>query len=175
MINLAGNKDCDKYIIDELERAGINVIKAGYHTHEVPYHYEGSLENGMLKFSRAWYYWIAVGKVPRNVAEKIYAHPEGKKTVRIGGHCGCPAPSEYGLTWFDKATGQIIMSEKEYAFAIEAYGKYDDFVNKLNKDYIIDNGQSKEQFATCYHIDDQAGLLLFSMLMREYYAKQEEY
>jgi len=164
MINLAGRKDCDEYIKDELERACISIITVPISEGEIRYTLKGSLGYGMITFSRAWYYWIAEGKVPRSIAEEIYSHPEGKKTVRIGGHCGCMAPNDYGLQWLDKATGKVIIPKDQYDKSLELCKA--EFVNDK---YEVDVGQPKEQFATIYHIDDQAGLMLFAMKMNEYY------
>lgn len=165
MINLAGNKECDKFILEELERAQIKSVKLDKPDNgEVPYNYIGSLADGKLTFRRAWYYWMVEGKVPKHIAEKIYAHPEGKKTVRIAGHCGCMDPSEYGLTYFDKATGQKIMTETD----LDTLKRH--FKEEHWSQYTIDKGQPQEQFATHYHIDDQAGLLLFSMIMSQYWS-----
>ena len=167
MINLAGNKDCDRIIKDELERACIPIsFEFAPLNSEVHYSKVGYLANGKIKFTRAWTYWVVEGKIPAEIAWKIYNHPEGKKTVRIGGHCGCPSPAEYGLTWFDSKTGQIIVSQEEYAKIQNICQKYEE---KVVNNYTPDIGQPKTQYATLYHIDEQAGLLLFSMLINGEY------
>ncbi|KKM00425.1 hypothetical protein LCGC14_1804580 [marine sediment metagenome] len=62
MKNLAGNKDADKYIKDELEQAGIKVVQVNLTRGEVPYSLAGKLcKNDLISnldiiFERAWYY-----------------------------------------------------------------------------------------------------------------------
>lgn len=93
MKNLAGNKDCDRYIKVELARAKIPIVQVKLDTlhHEVPFTLAGQL--GDFKFERFWYYWsVSGGEVPVVAAWEIYCHPNGKNDVRVDGHCGCPAP-----------------------------------------------------------------------------------
>jgi hypothetical protein len=45
-------------------------------------------------FTRAWYYWIAKGPgIPVEDAEAL--HIKHGTSVRVEGHCGCPAPLAY--------------------------------------------------------------------------------
>jgi len=67
MKNLAGNRDCDKYIRDELERAGIEIVYVELADSEVPYRLIGKL--GDITFRRAWYYWMVDCKVPLKIAQ----------------------------------------------------------------------------------------------------------
>lgn len=90
MINLAGRADCDRFINSELIRAMIPIIVVERVHSEVPYSFKGSL--GAYSFSRAWYYWVVEGKVPMDVAWKIYNDPLGRADVRAYGHCMCVAP-----------------------------------------------------------------------------------
>ena len=46
-------------------------------------------------FYRNWYYYVATGHVPMDVAIELYEHPVGRKDVRVEGHCGCPDPRDY--------------------------------------------------------------------------------
>lgn len=176
MINLVGNKYCDKYIEDELSRANIPIVKVDKDLihNEVPYTLVGSLECGMIKFTRSWNYWVVDGKVPAFIAKKLYEHPEGKISIRIGGHCYSMDPNDYGLRWFHKASGKIIISKEEYERGINLCVKdgFSDLKITWENNYMFDNGEPKEQFATLYHIDEQTGLLLFSMYMREYYENE---
>lgn len=32
---------------------------------------------------------------PLNVAIEMYENPNGRKDIRVAGHCGCPHPSEW--------------------------------------------------------------------------------
>lgn len=117
MRNLAGDKNCDEYIREELTRAGIEVVEVPRSTSEVPYTLEGRLPG--YTFQRYWYYYAVRGRTPLATAKQIYAHPEGLKTVRVAGHCACPPPEQWLRKYPDG-----------------------DYVER-------------------YHIDDQAGLLLF--------------
>ena len=177
IINAGGYTHTSVALADAVKAIKIPVVEVPQHTGEVASSIEGVLGSGAMKFTRAWYYWVAVGKVPAMIAHKIFAHPEGEASVRIGGHCGCPSPEKYGLIWFDSASGKKIIFRKEYDEAIRILGdggKNEEYIKSLNKEYVVDSGQPKERFATCYHIDSQAGLLLFSQYMREYYAQIEE-
>jgi hypothetical protein len=51
MENLAGNKDCDRSIRNELTIAGVQIVDVGPSHREVPYTLEGCL--GPFKFWRA--------------------------------------------------------------------------------------------------------------------------
>jgi len=114
MKNLAGVEKCDDYIRDELEKAGITPFEILKGTSEVPYSVIGLLGHddyderdinffkrhklaikiASFHFTRNWYYWIVSGYVPLDVAEIMYANPNGVKDIRAAGHCGCPPPSE---------------------------------------------------------------------------------
>jgi hypothetical protein len=103
MINLAGNKDADTHIYEELYLAGIEAIKETSNG-EVPYTVIGRI--GYWKLRRAWYYWVATVEyrkdgLPLDVAMKLHNTPHPTmtimgNTIRSGGHCGCPSPDEYG-------------------------------------------------------------------------------
>jgi hypothetical protein len=118
MINLAGVKDCDKTIREELLIAKIPIIEKIKDKHtEVPYSIIGVLGGWYTTFdpfetfeslktpeiytnfyrfifTRAWYYWVVSGSVPLVVAKELYADEYGKKDIRVTGHCGCPPPDE---------------------------------------------------------------------------------
>lgn len=120
MRNLAGQDDCDIYIREELEKAGIMPFALSEPGRsEVPYTVFGCLGAKSLSeedqrffdrmgttlefaatmssfvFSRAWYYWCVSGYVPLPIAEEMYANPNGIKDIRVAGHCACPPPSEW--------------------------------------------------------------------------------
>ena len=101
MKNMAGVHwtECDIQLESELEKAGLEILKADTpRGGEVQTKITGRL--GELRFQRAWYYWTVEGKVPLDIAEKLYAHPEGEKSVRVAGHCGCPPPKEWAKDGF---------------------------------------------------------------------------
>lgn len=170
MINLAGNNDCDKIIISELERACIPVsFEFAPLNSEVHYSKVGYLADGKIKFTRAWTYWVVEGKIPAEVARKLYDHPEGRISVRVDGHCESYSPDKHAIKWFDNATDKIVVPQKEYSDALNRFGYSKGFIEGWEKEFTPDIGQPKTQYATLYHIDEQAGLLLFSMLINEYY------
>lgn len=93
MINLAGRKDCDTFIRQELEGAGVPIVTVHTVHSEVPYALIGRM--GRFEFHRAWYYWMVSGNVPMDAANEMYADPVGVTDVRVVGHCGCPPPKEW--------------------------------------------------------------------------------
>ena len=169
MKNLAGNKECDEYIRDELMRAQIDVIEVEPSIGEVPYSLEGRL--GAIKFSRAWYYWVAIGKVPLSIAEKLYDHPEGKNTVRVTGNCTCPPP-EKCIEWFNEDGKQLMLKSKyeEEKESAKDSTFLNEILDRMPEKYDIVNvyEENGKPFITSYHIDSQAGLLLFGMKLKEY-------
>lgn len=113
MKNLAGNKESDKYIKIELEKAKIPIEKINNHTGECQYTLIGKLKN--WTFTRAWYYWIAEtneeNKLPLDIAiemhnkkypDEMFDHDQEMKkygnSIRVGGHAGRPSPLDYNVT-----------------------------------------------------------------------------
>jgi len=177
MINLAGNKDADKHIKEELYLAGIEAIDQKSEG-EVPYTIVGRLGN--WKFRRAWYYWVATVErdedgLPLVVAMGLHntPHPADNKkklgdTIRSGGHCGCPAPNEYGA--------QPVYNE-ELDEQLIKLGYKKEYFKPLDKSFIhISVGEvsrlcnegklTVERYVDCYHIDDQIGLLEFAKTLK---------
>ncbi len=94
MKNLAGDRSADAVLRAELEACGIESVSTGMNPNaEVPASYIGTL--GSFKFYRCWYYWAVEGPMPLTVANEMYQHPDGRRDVRVAGHCGCPPPSEW--------------------------------------------------------------------------------
>lgn len=153
MRNLAGDKDCDVYIREELEKAGItlyNLKKPG--RSEVPYTIFGGLggkplsdeekdfmdrhglmievikNNSSFIFTRAWYYWCVSGYVPLNIAVEMYENPNGKKDIRVAGHCGCPPPSEqlvlHKVCGMDVVNSYHIDTQEGLNYFVETLKKY---------------------------------------------------
>lgn len=113
MKNLAGNKESNKFIQVELEKAKIPFEKLNKPKGECQYTLIGKLKN--WTFTRAWYYWIAQtnedNALPLSIAlemhnkkypDEMFDHNQqmGKygNSIRVGGHCGCPSPEEYNVT-----------------------------------------------------------------------------
>ena len=100
MRNLAGCKDADTVIAEELRRCRIEPrpLDDDERHGEVPATIGGRL--GALTFRRAWYYWMVHGDVPLAIAERLYADPIGRADIRVAGHCGCPPPSEWAVAGY---------------------------------------------------------------------------
>lgn len=156
MKNLAGDRECDAIISEELEKAGIISFKLReIGRSEVPYTIYGTLggqlltedENSFMEhygftenaakkstsfvFRRAWYYWIVEGYVPLFVAEEIYKNPNGRKDIRAGGHCGCLPPSEQLVRY--KVCGMDVVNN----YHIDTQEGLNYFVKTLKKHNLI--------------------------------------
>lgn len=164
MINLAGNPNCDQEIEKELKLANIPYVKGPRQGGEVSSTIDGIIKtpHGEIKLQRAWYYWVATGPVPLTLAEKIYQHPQGKASVRAGGHCGCVAPSTQ-VEWLDKE-GKLLARKSELEQHKHSPNLYNELLNSPHFRWVEDIEKEGQPFVTMYHIDDQTGLLLFSLL-----------
>ena len=172
MENLAGRDgtECDEAIRRELERALIDVVTTHRAAGEVAFSLIGRL--GDFTFRRAWRYWIVDGPMPIEAARELYADPIGEDDVRSGGHCGCPAPDDFGVVWFD-ADGYELVSDPE--------GKNEAEWDRLVERGIIGAASREEKgfrfvpdaktasvggVVTGYHIDSEAGMRLFADVVR---------
>ncbi len=120
MRNLAGVETCDITIRKELEKAGIDIYNLVEPIdREVSYTLYGGIggepldEDGQgfmerhgimvetmksyvsFTFERAWYYWMVRGYVPLDIAVEMYENPNGRKDIRVAGHCACPHPADW--------------------------------------------------------------------------------
>ena len=177
MRNLAGNKDADATILEELYLANIPSRKTDTSKSEVPYSYVGKI--GDWKFYRAWTYWVAkvedeIDGLTLDQATKLYelkhpTRPEENvgKTVRAGGDAGCRHPNEF-------AAQPIYNDELDEKLIAIGYKK--EYSRVLKKEYIsISAGEmckicnegkiSVERYVDCYHIDDQIGLNEFAKFL----------
>lgn len=170
MRNLAGNEDADRFIRRELDEATVErVVHRERLSHsDVPTRISGKL--GPFGFRRFWYYWSVHGPVPLAVAEELYADPEGRKSVRVAGHCACPPPSEWA-THVD-ANGQEVVEdpdgneEREAQAFLDAHPdlravKIPRYVRSLADVEV-------EAFVESFHIDSQEGLNLFVETLRRH-------
>jgi hypothetical protein len=180
MENLAGNKEADRFIKEELYLAGIPQIEIGRTQSEVPYTIIGRLGN--WTFRRAWYYWVASVENPKDglllakaVALHEKPHPTDDKkkilgnVIRSGGHCGCPSPAEYGASpvYDEDLDKQLIaLGYKKRRFEsinIEGWDLPNGEIRKL-----CEEGKLKvERYVDSYHIDDQVGLNEFVKAIKE--------
>ena len=165
MINLAKKDDCDQFILYELKKAGIRPeFLKKTSNNEVPYNIIGKLS--CFEFHRAWYYWIVRGPMPLEVAKLMYNTEIGKKDIRVDGHCGCPAPEDPWLKYFDE-DGHHLFNKKE----IEDFPNDNRMVVALLKQkYIqwVSDRTIGKPYVTCYHIDSQEGLNLFVEFVKKY-------
>jgi len=167
MKNLAGVKDCDVYIINELNEAGITILSVNQIKGEVPYTVIGILGN--FTFRRAWYYWMVDGDVPLEIAKEIYVSSVGKKDIRVAGNCGCPPPEEWA---FPKPEVLIKLGickppSNEHPFGD---GPTCEELAKMCNNGII----TAPRFVDTYHIDSQNGLNLFVNTIKKYDLIQKE-
>lgn len=173
MINLAGHKDADPIVEEELFIAGVEIVRGSEpQTGEVRTRISGRL--GEITFKRAWYYWMVDGDVPIEVARKIYAQkPYGKQDVRIEGHCGCPAPEDPWVEYRD-ASGKrvaVLSADDRRLFGRCDAGELDVHLTKIitelrQNTIYVDTKEERTSlatsaFVTSYHIDSQAGLKVF--------------
>lgn len=152
MKNLAGVKECDSDIQEELNEAGIEIQKIELGKTEVPYTLMGKL--GSFEFCRSWYYWVVKGDVPLEAAQEMYVNEIGRKDVRVAGNCGCPPPEEWALpTNID----EILSDMKIASIGIK------ELRDMCNEGKIVG-----PRFVSTYHIDSQEGLNLFTETLRKH-------
>lgn len=168
MENLAGNKNCDVQIERELIRSGIEIIRLDKKLErEVPASITGRL--GPFVFARAWYYWIAIGPMPLEIAKKLFQDPVGREDIRVAGHCGCPAPESPFITW-RTPDGRMVAPVKEEASFNGLIAKGHLGPKEKAKFIFSDNPTSvgASAFVTSYHIDTEVGLRLFADTIRKH-------
>jgi hypothetical protein len=180
MINLAGKRNCDETILEELYLANIPAIRCEESTGEVPYSYEGKIGN--WTFRRRWYYWsVSVGDkevgLPLKDALQLHnkKHPFNDSIlgniIRSGGHAGAPSPDEYGAQpIYNEALNDALVAlgyEKKFYEHINQWhvpisvGEVSSLCNsgKLTVERYVDN----------YHIDEQIGLIEFAKVAFKQY------
>ena len=173
MKNLAGDKDADKFIKEELTIAGINQVNVNDNHSEVPYTIIGKIGN--WTFERAWYYWVARVENPKDglILDKALElhnrkHPADTKkklgdVIRAGGDCSCPSPKVYVAQPIydenlDKALTELGYKKRH----VENYGDFWD-INYGQIAKLCNSGKLKlDRYVDCYHIDDQIGLNEFA-------------
>ena len=162
MDNLAGHPKSDERCREELRLARIPTIEVercgGPRTIVA-----GKL--GGVEFRRAWCYWIASGKVPLDVARRLYEDPIGQRDVRVDGFCGNEDP-EKRTCWFDGDEHVAIdpdgSKDREYDAWI-ANGE----ARAIDKPRFARATDGLQGYVMGYHIDSLAGLRLFADTMRE--------
>ena len=185
MINLAGVKDADRYIAEELYLAGIHASEkkivsiaqgSNWATYEngerseVPYSIMGDLDGWV--FRRAWYYYMVscpdglglAYDVAVKLHEKKYPIDHERydilgKVIRVDGDCGCPHPNECKYSTLEEI-------EQEF---VEARKKYPDM--KWDAKEAFDRSWLREldgiKYIRLYHIDTQIGLTEFVKAVKD--------
>lgn len=172
MKNLAGDKNADLLVREELYLAGIPMENEKSNG-EVLFNTIGRI--GKWTFRRAWYYWIVCTEktedgLPLSVAMELHYRKNPiddtmimGTSIRSGGHCECPAPDEYGSKpVYDEA----------FNTKLKELGYKEQYSNILKSNYIpISVGEVSElcnqgklkvnRYVNIYHIDDQIGLNIF--------------
>lgn len=178
MKNLAGVKEADLSIKEELYLAGIEAV-TGEAKGEVPYTLEGRI--GKWRLRRAWYYWVASVEIKtdglelehalelHNMPNPIDSDKIMGTSIRSGGHCGCPSPDEYGAQpVYDES-----LNKKLVALGYETkefQGKEYVSINVGEMSELCKSGKlDVKQYVDCYHIDDQIGLNEFAKYLRALY------
>jgi hypothetical protein len=183
MINLAGEKNADKHILEELYLAGIKAEKVDTSKGEVPYTFIGKI--GKWTFKRLWYYWSAsVEDVKDGVPLKSALEFNNRKTpvdkdkilgdtVRAGGHAGGISPDDYvGKT--DRA--ELVAECKRLGLPTttpKSMGLGEDETDYANLNYgeiakLCNEGKLNcERYIDVYHIDDQIGLKEFATFLND--------
>jgi len=169
--NLAGvsEADCNFYIRNELERAGINVVECELDCGEVPYRLIGKLNTsyGEFTFTRRWFYWSVDCKVPLELAQKIYAHPEGKASIMAGGHASGEPPEKHVVHIGE--SGKELVSQEDIDGLVYVFRNSEPSYNDAYWKEKCELGEKSEAnaFVKTYHIDDQAGLVLFALMVMD--------
>lgn len=188
MRNLAGDKDADLFIREELYLADIETLDVGEQEHsEVPYTIVGRIRH--WRFRRAWTYWVAtvendIDGLPLKQALELHNTPNPVnpdqilgQVIRSGGHAGAPSPDEYG-------------AQPEYGTELDSkllelgYEMKEMKIGDLGKPYIpITVGEISElcnsgkldveRYVKCYHIDTQIGLREFAKFLKKFYISKK--
>lgn len=163
MRNLAGNPEADVWCEKELRDAGIDVVMlSAPQDDEVKTRVTGKI--GDVTLTRGWYYWRARGKVPADVARRLYSHLIGRKDVRVNGHCGCPAPGEPGgrFEWFNADGRKVAIDPDGSQEASYAHYVAKGVLAASDAPLFAKSTDGLTGYITSYHIDSAEGLELFA-------------
>lgn len=181
MKNLAGETKADLYILEELDKAGIEIVEGTRSKSEVPQTLTGKLGN--WKFTRAWYYWMANASdetgLPLEVATELHnrKYPiEGEQeprhygqVIRVAGHCGCPPPSEWAKHYDAQGLRLVVdpkgKQEAKWKSMVERHPYMKQDFEKYRFVPSLDSVVAKS-IVNSYHIDTQEGLNAFAGAIR---------
>ena len=107
-------------------------------------------------------YFIAQGKVPLNIAQKLYNDPIGKD-IRVNGYCTHPKPEGVQINWY--LHNKQIYSLDALEEAKGCIGATKVFAQSfIDNNLFSDNPVSlgAEGFIELYHIDSQLALRVFT-------------
>lgn len=171
MKNLAGVSTCDEDIRKELTRARIPIVPVDPTRCEVPYSIIGKIEGpmGQIEFKRAWYYWVADGRIPLNLAKSLYADPIGVTDIRVSGDCTCPAPEGHHVHYLGK-DGRVLQSRKSEQEFIKMKEHFDWAKDVESKYEFVDDVTIGKPYIEGYHIDTMEGLRVFVDAILDYNA-----
>ena len=191
--NLAGRnrpiEENDKQIKAELTRAGITAAPWDCENSEVRTtvcgkliitDFVGALEDVCSNkvalprgwcgtFTRAWTYWMFSGRVPLEMAKRIYEHPVGRTDIRVGGHCGCIPPAGNYIEWRDPETGKKYATLSDLAEITKLKDRYPDMYTKFMDEHLFQNDPAAfgaRGTVDSYHIDTELGLYVFVQFLR---------
>lgn len=159
--NLAGRMDCDRIIVQELERAKIQIERNPRRSRaEVASSIRGTMSGGLI-FTRGWTYWVVRGLVPLEIAAALYADPVGKTDIRVTGHCACPAPTDPWVSYLDDKGNKVLSEIEKASFEL---------LKVDPPDYVRFAPEPKlfKPFIESYHIDSEVGLRIFADAIRGY-------
>ena len=162
MINLAGHPEADENCREELRLARIEAVEV--ERYGEPRTTVAGRLNG-IEFRRAWYYWVADGRVPLNVARRLYEDPIGRRDVRVAGYAGNTAPEGHWVHWFDGDEMVCVdpdgSEEAEFDAAVKR-----GWLEATDKPRFAKTTDGLQGYVTKYHIDSLAGLRLFADAVR---------
>jgi len=181
MKNLAGDRDADQFITEELYLASIEPIPV-LSDGEVTTTIAGRIGN--WKLYRAWTYWVATTEnitdgLPLKYALELHNIPCPTEPrhimgtfIRSGGHAGAPSPDKYGAN--------PDYDNPNFNNQLKALGYKEEYWKVLDKSAInITVGEvaqlckegklNVERYVTTYHIDTQVGLNEFAKYLRACY------
>lgn len=173
MKDLQDNPECDIYIQEELEKAGINLVRRPRPTDGRGVASTISGQLGRFTFERARIRWVATGMMPMAAAREMYADPNGRFDVRVDGHGSAPSPEGRG-EWYDPKTHRRIYDMNQKAEFEKYANSKSTLLRKSSENGLRDNDFAEdpsavgEGFIPLYHIDSQEGLNLFAATIRAY-------
>lgn len=172
MDDLSRDRRRDRIAAWELQRAQIDVIPVHRAAGGLASRPRGKL--GPIQFTRGPSYWIADGPVPIAVAQIVYAHPIGRRDVRVGGSPDRPPPQAPWVAWY------TTRGERVYPVAYEAgirntFEQWPELVRNAGSIVFHDDPVriGAAGYVDLLHIDSADGLQVFSSTLRTHRIDEE--